>query len=63
MDIIENPEIGVLKKGNLAGIRVYKFEINKEEQGFAFKESEDEILRVVLGSHEHDHRQLGIYLN
>lgn len=63
MDIIENPEIGVLKKGNLAGIRVHKFKINKQEQLLAYKESEEEILLIMLGSHENYYRELGKYLN
>ena len=63
MDIIDNPEIGVLKKGNLAGIRVHKFKINKQEQLLAYKESEEEILLILLGSHENYYRELGKYLN
>lgn len=63
MDIIENPEIGVLKKGNLAGIRVHTFKINKQIQLLAYKESEEEILLVMLGSHENYYRELGKYLN
>ena len=62
-DIIEDPEIGILKKGNLAGIRVHKFKINKQEQLLAYKESEEEILLILLGSHENYYRELGKYLN
>ena len=62
-NIIENPEIGVLKKGNLAGVRVHKFKINKQEQLLAYKESKEEILLIMLGSHENYYRELGKYLN
>lgn len=60
--IIEDPEIGALKKGNLAGIRIYKFKINKQEQLLAYKESKEEILLIMLGSHENYYRELGKYL-
>ena len=63
MDIIENPEIGFLKKGNLAGIRVHKFKINKQEQLLAYKESKEEILLIILGSHENYYRELAKYHN
>lgn len=63
MDIIKNPEIGVLKRGNLAGIRVHKFKINKQEQLLAYKESKEEILLFMLGSHDNYYRELGKYLN
>ncbi len=62
-DIVENPEIGVLKRGNLAGIRIHKFKINKQEQLLAYKESEKEILLILLGSHENYYRELSKYLN
>ncbi len=61
--IMDNPEIGVLKKGNLAGIRIHKFKINRQEQLLAYKESEEEILLIMLGSHENYYRELGNYLN
>lgn len=63
LDILETPEIGILKKGNLAGIRIHKFKINKQEQLLAYKESEEEILLILLGSHENYYRELGKYLN
>ena len=62
-NFIENPEIGVLKKGNLAGVRVHKFKINKQEQLLAYKESKEEILLIMLGSHENYYRELGKYFN
>jgi len=42
--ILENPEIGELKKGNLAGIRVHKFKINKQLLLLSYSEAEERIL-------------------
>jgi len=61
--ILKDPEIGVLKKGNLAGIRVHKFKINQQEQLLAYHESDEGILLIMLGSHENYYRELGKYLH
>jgi len=61
--ILSDPEIGTLKKGNLSGVRVHKFKINKQEQLLAYKKSDEEILLVLLGSHENYYRDLQNYLN
>ena len=60
--ILKDPEIGVLKKGNLAGIRVHNFKINQQEQLLAYQESDEGILLIMLGSHENYYRELGKYL-
>lgn len=61
--IVADPEIGILKKGNLSGIRVHKFKIKKQEQLLAYNESEEEILLIMLGTHENYYRDLQHYLN
>jgi mRNA interferase RelE/StbE len=60
--ILKDPEIGVLKKGNLAGIRVHKFKMNQQQQLLAYQESDEGILLIMLGSHENYYRELGKYL-
>lgn len=60
--ILKDLEIGVLKKGNLAGIRVHKFKINQQEQLLAYQESDEGILLIMRGSHENYYRELGKYL-
>jgi mRNA-degrading endonuclease RelE of RelBE toxin-antitoxin system len=52
--IIENPEIGEQKKGDLAYLRVLKFPINKQEVllGYSWKSGALEIYLLNLGSHE-----------
>jgi len=56
--IIENPEIGELKKGNLQHIRVYKFKVLHQEMLLAYTESKKEILLMAFGTHENFYRDL-----
>lgn len=56
--IIENPEIGELKKGDLKGIRVYKFTF-KSQQYLVSYELVGEILNLyVIGTHENFYQRL-----
>lgn len=52
--IIQNPEIGVLKKGNLSHLRVHKFKINHQQVllGYSWIEEKIELYLLHLGSHE-----------
>lgn len=55
--IADNPALGEEKKGDLAGIFVFKFKINKQEVLLSYgllpgKENPDEIVLLSLGSHE-----------
>ncbi len=52
--IISDPEIGKLKKGNLAYLRVHKFRIDTQEYllGYSWIEEEIQIILLQLGSHE-----------
>lgn len=55
--------IGEMKKGDLAGIRVHKFEINDELWFLAYEEQDsDTILLLALSSHENFYRDLKKYL-
>ncbi len=57
-DIIRNPEIGEEKKGDLAGIFVYKFKIYHQETLLAYEWNPQERLLLVLGAHENFYRDL-----
>ncbi len=59
-DIMANVEIGDLKTGDLAGIRVYKFKVNQNLQLLAYSYlAETEILYLLeYGSHENFYRDL-----
>lgn len=56
--IANNPEIGEEKKGDLAGVYVYKFKINHQQFLLAYEW--DPALRILLalGVHENFYRDL-----
>lgn len=60
--ILANPLIGELKKGDLAGIRVYKFRMVNNLTLIAYKYDEQDLLIKFfgLGSHENFYRDLKV---
>lgn len=56
--IAENPKIGELKKGDLAGVRVYKFDLLHQKTLLAYVEVKKEITLIFFGSHENFYRDL-----
>jgi mRNA-degrading endonuclease RelE of RelBE toxin-antitoxin system len=56
--IVENPTIGQEKKGDLAGIFVYKFKLHNREILLAYEWDPKQRLLVVLGVHENFYRNL-----
>jgi plasmid stabilization system protein ParE len=65
--ICENPELGELKVGDLAGIRVYKFKFNRQEYLIAYRHNAEtiEILLIdfyKIGTHENFYTELKKYL-
>ena len=60
--IMEDPEIGQLKKGDLKGIRVLKFEYNRQWYLLSY-EIKGNILNIYLiGGHENFYSKLKKYL-
>lgn len=59
-DIIRDPNCGDLKKGDLAGVQVYKFKMNNQLTLLAYEWEPDEnqIVLLALGSHENFYRDL-----
>jgi mRNA interferase RelE/StbE len=57
-EIIQNPEIGEEKKGDLAGIRVYKFRVQNQLYLLAYELNETSIILLALGVHENFYRDL-----
>ena len=56
-----NPDIGEAKVGDLAGVFVYKFKMDKQLVVLAYSVSDDEIMTLYLlklGSHENFYRDL-----
>jgi len=59
-ELIKNPLLGELKKGDLAGIRVYKFKMVHQLTllAYVYDELEEKLLLHALGSHENFYRDL-----
>jgi len=58
--IIENPEIGELKKGNLSYLSVHKFKMDSllVLLGYAWLEDKLEIYLLSFGSHENFYKKM-----
>lgn len=61
-DICENPEAGELKTGDLQGIRVHKFTMNRQLTMIAYKIQDDSVILYHAGTHENFYRNLKKYL-
>jgi mRNA interferase RelE/StbE len=57
-EIINNPEIGEEKKGDLAGVFVYKFKFHSKEFLLGYEWDPKERLLLALGVHENFYRDL-----
>ncbi|MDD5660083.1 MAG: type II toxin-antitoxin system RelE/ParE family toxin [Actinomycetota bacterium] len=56
--IIKNPEIGQEKKGDLQGIRVHKFHIEKQLFLLAYELETGTLKLIMIGGHENYYRSL-----
>lgn len=63
--LIENPEAGNLKGGDLIGARVHKFQVNLNRMLLAYTYNKDLALITLLGygSHENFYRDLKKLIN
>jgi len=57
-EIIAHPESGQPKKGDLAGVFVYKFKIHKQDMLLAYEWDPKARLLLALGVHENFYRDL-----
>ena len=60
--IIENPEMGDTKKGDLREFRVHKFAFKKQKLLIAYQVLTNEILFYMVGPHENFYRNLKKYI-
>jgi len=60
--IVENPEIGELKKGDLQDIRVLKFTWNKQQYLLSYVVVDDTLQLFTIGSHENYYKKLKRFL-
>jgi len=56
--IMENPEIGELKKGDLKGIRVIKFQYNRQLYLLSYEMKGNVLNLYLIGSHENFYLKL-----
>ena len=59
-NIIENPEIGTQKKGDLSYLWVHKFKLNSQEilLGYSWLDNKIELYLLNLGSHENFYKEM-----
>jgi len=57
-DIVQNPNLGESKKGDLAGLYVYKFKVHQQEKLLAYFWNKTQMILVNLGTHENFYRDL-----
>ncbi len=60
--ILQDPDIGEEKKGDLQGVRVHKFQMNKKLMLLAYSISRRDISLITFGSHENYYRDIKRYL-
>jgi mRNA-degrading endonuclease RelE of RelBE toxin-antitoxin system len=60
--IMENPLIGIEKKGDIRGIFVYKFKLRKNLCLLSYRLVKDDIELIMIGHHENYYRGLKQYL-
>ncbi len=60
--IMDDPSIGDQKKGDLHGVFVHKFYINKTLYLLAYRHTDDLLELIMLGSHQNYYKQLKNYL-
>lgn len=57
-EIAKDPEMGELKQGDLADVRVHKFRIHKQLMLLAYQYSKKELVLLSLSTHENFYRDL-----
>ena len=56
--IVANPDLGEEKRGDLAGICVYKFPVNRRQMLLAYEWEPKSRVLLMLGNHENFYRDL-----
>jgi len=60
--IMENPEMGESKRGDIAGVYIYKFKVGPKLFLLAYEFDDSEIDLLTIGPHENFYRDLKRYL-
>jgi len=61
--IVDNPEIGNLKRGELRVVRVHKFKFGNETILISYETTDDFLYLYTIGSHENFYKNLKKYLS
>lgn len=56
--LVDQPEAGEMKKGDLAGVRVVKYKHNTQQWLLAYEVTEKAVVLLAHGSHENFYRNL-----
>ena len=57
-EVVADPAIGEAKKGDLAGVYVYKFPLNRQRMLLAYEWDSKSRVLLLLGTHENFYRDL-----
>jgi len=60
--IVQNPSIGIQKKGDLKGIFIHKFKIKATLYLFSYRMVTEGLELIMIGTHENYYRDLKSYL-
>lgn len=60
--IKNNPSVGEIKKGDLAGFRVHKFKFHHQQYLLAYEADAKDIVVYMIGTHENFYRDLKQYI-
>jgi mRNA-degrading endonuclease RelE of RelBE toxin-antitoxin system len=61
-EVLADPKVGQLKKGDLEGFRVHKFTMGRQLTLIAYKAENDSLVLYQVGSHENFYKNLKRYL-
>jgi len=61
-EVLADPKVGQLKKGDLEGFRVRKFTLGRQLTLIAYKVENDSLVMYQVGSHENFYKNLKRYL-
>ena len=61
-EVLIDPKLGQLKKGNLEGFRVHKFTMGRQLTLIAYKVENDSLVLYQVGPHENFYKNLKRYL-
>jgi mRNA-degrading endonuclease RelE of RelBE toxin-antitoxin system len=59
--VMANPDVGELKKGDLAGVRVHKFKMVRQLTLMAYRIENDSLVLYQVGPHENFYKNLKKY--